>query len=153
MTSPVLRVHFAPQIAVRLKPELPWWAATVRDWQLNGDPDRMFGRDVYNSTNGYSQTWAKHVHVIPSSGQEGYEKWERNSIARNRTSDRLMIYSLSEAKPFEYGILLLALLGDPGGHDRLIRGAAAQERRQLWEDLAYAHQSSGDLPSGTETDG
>lgn len=64
-----------------------------------------------------------------------------------------MVYSFNEAKPFEYGILLLAMLGDPGGHNKLIRGAAAQERRQLWENFAYAHQREGDLPADTETDG
>ncbi len=152
MNSPVLAVHFAPTIAARLSPYLPWWAQAVRDWQLNGDPDRLFGRDVYNHPNGYSQTWAKHVHVVPSPHLAGHEKWENASSAFNRTSDRLMIYSVSEEHPFKYGVLLLALLGDPGGHDKLIKGAAAQENRQLWEDLAYAHQSSGDMPTGTVTE-
>lgn len=152
MTGPVLPVHFAPDIAARLRPDLFWWAETVRDWQLKGDPDRMFGRDVYNHPNGYSQTWARHVHVAPSPHIEGHEKWEKTHSAFNRTSDRLMIYSMDEDQPFKYGVLLLALLGDPGGHDKLIKGAAAQERRELWEDLAYAHQKDGDMPTGTVTE-
>lgn len=63
-----------------------------------------------------------------------------------------MIYSIDTEHPLKYGVLLLALLGDPGGHDRLIKGAAAQERREIWEDLAYAHQKNGDLPEGTITE-
>jgi hypothetical protein len=56
---------------------------------------------------------------------------------------------MDKEHPLKYGVLLLALLGDPGGHAKLINGAEAQEKRQLWENLAFAHQRDGDLPVGT----
>lgn len=88
------------------------------------------------------------MHVVPSPGIQGLNKWESAKRKYDRTSDRLLIYSMS----VEYGVLLLALLGDPNGHDKLTKGAAAQERRQTWENLAHAHQKDGDLPEGTISD-
>lgn len=152
MNQQRLTVHFAPSIAQRLQPHLEWWADAIRSWQSSGDPDQIFGRDAYNHPNGYSATWARHMHVVPSPHLPGLEKWEKTRNPYYRTSDRLLIYSMDEQRPLKYGILLLALLGDPGGHDKLIRGAEAQEKRELWEDLAYAHQKDGDLPEGSVTE-
>lgn len=151
MSQPHLPVHFAPSVAARLQPYLPWWAETIRDWHFQGDPDAMFGRDAYNHPNGYTPTWARHMHVVPSPSQPGTHKWEAARTPHHRTSDRLLVYSMDKEHPLRYGVLLLALLGDPGGHAKLIKGAQAQEMRELWDDLAYAHQTDGDLPEGTIT--
>ena len=152
MSGPVLPVHFAPSIADRVRPDFCWWADAIRNWHYHGDPDRIFGRNAFNHPNGYTPTWAQHMHVVPSPGLPDHWKWENARSPYQRTSDRLMIYSIDTEHPLKYGVLLLALLGDPGGHDRLIKGAAAQERREIWEDLAYAHQKNGDLPEGTITE-
>lgn len=149
MTQQRLEVHFAPSVSKRLEPHLHWWAEAIRGWHFDGDPDAMFGRDVYNHPNGYTATWARHMHVTPSPGQPGMAKWEGTQNPFHRTSDRILVYSLDKEYPLRYGVLLLALLGDPGGHERLIKGAQAQEMRELWDDLAYAHQIDGDLPEGT----
>lgn len=152
MSGPLLPIHFSPGIATRLEPHLPWWANAVRDWHCHGDPDAIFGRDVCNHPDGYTATWARHTHVVPSSQGFERERWEKASTSYRRTSDRLLVYSMDSEYPFKYEVLLLALLGDPGGHARLIKGAQAQEARAIWDNLAYAHQTSGDLPNGTTTE-
>lgn len=48
-------------------------------------------------------------------------------------------------------MLMLALLGDPGGHDKLIKGVAAAQRRNDYERFAFTHQHTGELPPGTES--
>ena len=152
MSGPRLPVHFSPVIAARIRPDFWWWADAIRSWHYQGDPDRIFGRDVGNHPDGYTATWARHMHMVPSPDQPGHAKWENARSTIQRTSDRLLVYSMDPVHPLKYGVLLLALLGDPGGHDRLVKGATAQERRELWEDLAYAHQTDGDMPDGTITE-
>lgn len=156
MSEPEIKVHFAPAIAAKLaNDEFVGWADAIRRWHYEGDPDfgdpdRVFGCIAYNSANGYSPTWARHMHIAPSDAQ-ALERWDRTPRAYLRQSDRLLVLSMNEENPVKYGVLLLALLGDPGGHDLLIKGAAAQERRETWEGLAEAHQVKGTVPEGTVT--
>ena len=64
--------------------------------------------------------------VVPSPDQSGHAKWENARATMQRTSDRLLVYSINPEHPLKYGVLMLAVLGDPGGHDRIQRGLASQ---------------------------
>lgn len=153
-TQPQIQVHFSPAIIARIgKSDTKGWAEALRDWHHKDDPDYNFGRNVSNSR-GVENTWAWHLHMAPdpsTTSEEDLLKWEKTSNSYYRTSDRLLVYSMSQEKPLQYGMLLLALL-DPKGHDMLTKGVAASERRSLWEDLAYTHQMSGNMPDGTLTE-
>lgn len=75
-------------------------------------------------------------------------RWDRIQDAYRRTSDRLLVYSMDSEMPTRYGILLLAFLM-PNGHDLLTYGVNAAQRRADWEDIAYTHQMTGNLPPGS----
>lgn len=148
-----LDVHFSPTIVARVGDDTALWADALRDWFHRNDPDRIFGRDSPNSRTG-TFTWSRHLHVVPSlevAGKAALLKWEQTGNPFHRTSDRLLIYSLSQDAPLVHGLFLIALLGDPGGHQRAFDGATAAGLRELWEDLAYSHQMAGALPSGALT--
>lgn len=76
------------------------------------------------------------------------QRWDNQRNPYNRTSDRLLVYSMDQENPIEYGILLLSFLV-PNGHELLIKGASALQRRSDWEDIAYTHQTNGNVPPGT----
>jgi hypothetical protein len=52
---------------------------------------------------------------------------------------------MEQEHPIQYGILLLAFF-IPNGHDRLTKGVNAAQRRADWEDIAYTHQQTGQMP-------
>ena len=140
-------VHFAPSLIQKIETSsAPNWADALHDWHYLGDPEKNFGRDVSNARDS-TNTWAWHVHMAPED-QNAIEKWDRINLAFRRTSDRLLVYSMDKQVPERYGILLLAFL-TPNGHDQLIRGASAAQRRSDWEDIAYTHQYTGNMPQGT----
>lgn len=149
-----IKVHFSPDIIVRIgNVETNGWASALRDWHHNKDPDRNFGRNVSNGK-GIEKTWAWHMHMAPeeiTASDNELQRWEQTSNAHYRTSDRLIVYSMAQDRPIQFGILLLAFL-DPKGHDLLQKGARASERRELWENIAYTHQVSGKMPDGTFTE-
>lgn len=60
----------------------------------------------------------------------------------------MLVYSMDHAFPDKHGILLLAFLS-PNGHDLLTKGPNAAQRRDDWEDIAYTHQMTGNMPPGT----
>jgi hypothetical protein len=149
-TSPLIAVHFSPQIIKRIgSADTKGWADVIRDWHHYGDSDRNFGRNVSNS-NGVKNTWAWHMHMAPETLNE-QKKWDREKDAYRRTSDRLVVYSMAQDVPMTYGILLLSFL-TPNGHDLLVKGPNAAKRREDWEDIAYTHQATGQMPPGTITE-
>lgn len=143
-----INVHFAPALITKIEPSsAPNWASAIRDWHHLDDPEKNFGRNVSNAAQGQPNTWAWHVHMAPVEPKE-IEKWDNAKNAFNRTSDRLLVYSLDQEMPERYGILLLAFL-TPNGHDLLIKGPNAAQRREDWENIAYTHQFAGNLPPGS----
>lgn len=78
-------------------------------------------------------------------------QWDRERNAYHRTSDRLVVYSMDKGCPIKYGILLLAFLA-PHGHNLLTKGPNAAQRREDWENIAYTHQETGEMPEGTITE-
>lgn len=83
--------------------------------------------------------------------EDALDAWESAKRTIDRTSNRLLIYSMDKDQPQRYGILLLAFLA-PEGHKMLTQGVNALVRHQLWEDIAYTHQMSGKMPTGTITE-
>lgn len=145
-----ISVHFSPSIIQKVgTTDTFGWASAIRSWHHNGDPDKNFGRNVPNSA-GVENTWAWHVHMAPDV-QEEQAQWDRIRDSYRRTSDRLLVYSMDSEMPTRYGILLLAFL-TPNGHDLLTYGANAAQRRADWEDIAYTHQMTGNLPPGSITE-
>lgn len=76
--------------------------------------------------------------------------WDRAQKVYDRTSDRLLVYSMDQDLPTRYGILLLAFL-TPNGHQLLTQGPSASQRREDWENIAYSHQINGFMPPGTQS--
>lgn len=145
-----IKVHFSPGIISKIGTgQTRGWADALRDWHHNNDPDRNFGRNVANSRCA-EHTWAWHLHMSPKSEADLW-KWDIANSAYNRTSDRLLVYSMDKEKPMRFGLLLLAFLA-PDGHYRLINGPSAAQRREDWENIAYTHQMSGNMPDGTITE-
>lgn len=145
MSSSKIGVHFAPHLVISIgKDNLPVWAASLRDWHHNGDPYYDFGRNVSNAK-GVGETYAWHLHLAPASEAE-LLKWEKKTESFHRTSDRIIVYSMSKEHPLKYGILLLEFL-DPNGHAKLKSGPSAE-----WERLAELHQRTGTLPIGSHTE-
>lgn len=94
------------------------------------------------------------MHFAPdekTSSEDELNNWQTTSNAYYRTSDRLIVYSMAKDYPVKYGLLLLAFL-DPKGHNLLTKGPNASERRENWENIAYTHQASGNMPDGTTTE-
>ena len=124
------------------------WAAAVRDWHHNGDPDLYFGRNVSNSA-GVGHTWAWHMHYAPEpSSIEATKVWNWARDEYYRTSNRLVVYSMDKENPMKFGFLMLAFL-QPDGHEQLQAGPSAAARRENWENIAYTHQMTGNIPDGT----
>ena len=142
-------VHFSPDLIAKIGTEVTAeWAAAIREWHHKGDPDWYFGRNVSNSL-GVENTWAWHLHYVPeATSTEAVKKWDRTSNSYYRTSNRLVVYSMDKKDPLKYGFLMLAFL-QPDGHEQLQFGPSAAERRQDWEDIAYTHQMTGNVPDGT----
>jgi len=142
-----ITVHFSPEIIAKVGlADTSGWANAIRDWHHHDDPTRNFGRNVSNSS-GTGNTWAWHMHMAPES-EEDQQRWDRARTPYHRTSDRLLVYSMDQERPVQYGILLLAFL-TPNGHDLLTKGVNAAQRRSDWEDIAYTHQTNGAMPPGT----
>lgn len=136
---PQITVHFSSAIINRIGTgQLADWGNAMRAWFHEGDPDRVFGRDAPNSPQG-TFSFAYHLHMVPSD-EALVQKWELIANPHYRTSDRFIIYSLDRSAPLKYGMYLLDMLGDPGAHQLAFTGPEAQERRELWEDLAWGHQ-------------
>lgn len=154
--SPKIAVHFSPGVLARIPPssdQLRGWTGFFHDWLHNNDPDWVFGRDVSNHPSGRGG-YARHLHMMPSETEENQlltDKWFRTEKPYNRTSDRFIIYSLNKQAPRENGMLILALVGDPGAHKICFRRPDSRQRLQDWEDLAFSHQVHGLLPTGTIT--
>jgi hypothetical protein len=145
-----IKVHFSPDLIAKIgTADTQGWASATRDWHYHGDPDLNFGRNVSNSS-GLENTWAWHMHMAPDAENE-LKRWDRKKNAYHRTSDRLIVYSMEQKNPIPYGILLLAFL-TPNGHDLLTKGVNAAQRRADWEDIAYTHQLTGQMPPGTITE-
>lgn len=151
MSAPQIEVHFSPDMLRNVgESNTSDWVKALRDWHHKGDPDCVFGRNVSNSR-GVELTWAWHLHVVPDEDSpEELRKWDLARKSYDRTSDRLIIYSMEKNNPMKYGMLLLAFL-DPKGHDRLTKGPNAAVQREAWEIIAYTHQISGNMPCGTKT--
>jgi hypothetical protein len=149
VTGQRIKIHFAQSIVARIgTQDLLEWGDVLRAWHHDGDPDRIFGRDSPNSRDG-TPTWAHHLHMVPSTNDAAEAVWLGKSRAFDRTSDRFIIYSLDAAAPLKYGMYLLDLLGDPGAHAKAFTGAQAQERREIWEDIAWNHQMGVYTPAHT----
>lgn len=146
-----ISVHYSPDVLRRIgksQDQLAGWTGIFRAWFHFGDPDLYFGRDVTNNPQG-GFAYARHLHMVPSDETpEVQDEWESHADAHYRTSDRLVIYSLDRQSPYKQGMLILDLVGDPGGHALCFTGAAAKGRLQHWENLAYSHQVGGNLPTG-----
>lgn len=154
MSTPKIGVHFSPEIIAKIGTgDTAGWADALRDWHHNGDQNFNFGRNVSNGKSS-EHTWAWHLHFAPdenTSTKAELQRWQQTSNDYHRTSDRLIVYSMAKDQPIKYGILLLAFL-DPKGHDLLTSGPGAAERRENWENIAYTHQVSGNMPDGTITE-
>jgi len=149
VSAPRIKIHFSQSIVKRIgTQDLQEWGDVLRAWHHDRDPDRIFGRDSPNSKDG-TPTWANHLHMVPSTNPAEEATWLATSRAFDRTSDRLIIYSLDKAAPLKYGMYLLDLLGDPGAHAKAFTGAQAQERREIWEDIAWNHQMGVYSPAHT----
>ena len=145
----IISVHFSPEIIAKIgTADTHGWTSAIRDWHHNGDPIKNFGRNVPNSR-GVENTWAWHVHMAPETDAE-IDAWDGARKAYDRTSNRLLVYSMDQDLPTRYGILLLAFLA-PKGHELLTKGSSASQRREDWENIAYSHQISGFMPPGTVT--
>ena len=143
-------VHFSPEILNKIGlADTKGWACAIRDWKHRDNPDLNFGRYVSNSS-GVENTWAWHMHMAPES-ENDLRRWDRELRPYHRTSDRLLVYSMADERPMQYGILLLAFL-TPNGHNLLTKGPNAAQRRDDWENIAYTHQATGQMPAGTFTE-
>lgn len=150
ISQQLITVHFSPEIIKKIGTgDTKGWASAFRDWHHNGDPEKNFGRNVPNSR-GSENTWAWHLHMAPDEAKD-LALWDKAKKAYDRTSDRLIVYSLANDQPLTHGILLLAFLS-PKGHQLLTQGASALERQARWEDIAYTHQIRGTVPPGTITE-
>jgi hypothetical protein len=128
VNRPKIGVHFSPDLIAKIGTEVTAdWAAAIREWHHNGDPDWYFGRNVSNSI-GVGDTWAWHMHYAPeNTSTEAVEKWNKERVPYRRTSDRLVIYSMDKKDPLKYGFLMLAFL-QPDGHKQLQFGPSASQR-------------------------
>lgn len=142
-----ISVHFSPAIIKGIgAASTAEWSSAIRDWHHLGDPDKSFGRNVPNSP-GVEDTWAWHVHMAPEADAD-IDIWDGAKKTYDRTSNRLLVYSMDKELPTRYGILLLAFLA-PKGHELLTKGVNASQRREDWENIAYSHQMNGYMPPGT----
>lgn len=149
-----ISIHFAPAVLQRISrhpDQLKGWAGLIHDWYHNGDPDRIFGKNVSNHPLGLA-SYAWHMHMVPSEKDPDKGKivrWESAKEVRHRTSDRLLIYSLDRKAPYKYGFLFLDLVGDPGGHRICFEQPSSPALLQMWSNIGYTHQVGGVLPPGT----
>ena len=153
----VLRAHFDPELAEKIGSleELQELAALVREWKVIDDLGRIatqdhwfFGRDKPNRpVSGNMVSFAFHVHLRPFD-LVARATWDQqadneHSTPYERTSDRVAIYSLKHAEPFA-GLLMLDIVGDPGGHDICYRENPVYARLlRNWDRVADRHQDVG----------
>lgn len=151
MTGQVITVRFSPEIIRRIgRADTQGWTDVIRSWHHGGDRNLNFGRNVPNS-GGSENTWAWHVHMAPDSNtakEQEMQRWDEKERPYDRTSNRLLVYSMDQENPIKYGILLLSFLV-PNGHELLTKGPNASQRREDWENIAYTHQMTGNVPPGT----
>lgn len=157
-----LSVHVAPSVlrrfqaadAVNWKLAVDQLVNDVRVWKVLGTNGKIttvttlaFGRDRSNNRDDFAFTW--HAHLEPSTKNDRKE-WAAiaatGATAFDRTSDRLMVYSLAEDSP-KYGCLILGIFGDPGGHR--IFDPSYDKIRPKWEIASEKHQKDGLLPVDT----
>jgi hypothetical protein len=153
----VLRVHFDPQLARKIGSleDLQELAALVREWKVIDDLGRIatqdhwfFGRDKPNRpVSGNTVSFAFHVHLQPVDpvARAAWDEQadDERSTPYERTSDRVAVYSLKHADP-SAGLLLLDIVGDPGGHDIFDRENPVYARLlRVWDRVADRHQDVG----------
>jgi hypothetical protein len=152
-----LSVHFNPDLAEKIGSleDLQEIAALVREWKVIDDLGRIatqdhwfFGRDKPNHpVSGNAVSFAFHVHLRPSNPVDR-EAWDQRAdderlTPYERTSDRLAVYSLKHADP-SAGVLLLDIVGDPGGHAIFNRVDPVYARLlRAWDRAADRHQDVG----------
>ena len=92
-------------------------------------------------------SFAFHVHLQPFDPVArvawNQQADDERSTPYERTSDRVAVYSLKHAEP-SAGLLLLDIVGDPGGHDIFDRGNPVYARLlRDWDRVADRHQDVG----------
>jgi hypothetical protein len=157
LVAAVLRVHVDPELAKKIGSleDLQELAALVREWKVVDDLGRIatqdhwfFGRDKPNRpVSGNAVSFAFHVHLQPfepvARAAWDQQADDERSTPYERTSDRVAVYSLKHAEP-SAGLLLLDIVGDPGGHDIFDRGNRVYARLlRVWDRVADRHQDVG----------
>ena len=153
----VLRVHFDPDLADKIGSleDLQELAALIREWKVIDERGQIatqdhwfFGRDKPNNpVRGNTASSVFHVHLRPFD-PAACEVWDMQAdderlTPYERTSDRLAVYSLKHAEP-SAGLLLLDIVGDPGGHAIFNRDDPVYARLlRAWDRAAYRHQDVG----------
>lgn len=152
-----LSVHFDPDLAKKIGSleDLQEIASLIREWKVIDDFGRIatqdhwfFGRDKPNHpVSGNAFSFAFHVHLRPFDPADR-EVWDQRAdderlTPYERTSDRLAVYSLKHADP-SAGLLLLDIVGDPGGHAIFNREDPVYARLlRAWDRAADRHQDVG----------
>jgi hypothetical protein len=152
-----LSVHFDPELARKIgsRADLQELASLIREWKVIDAQGRIatqdhwfFGRDKPNRpVSGNKVSFAFHVHLRPFDPVDlaaWYQQAEdEHATPYGRTSDRLAVYSLKHADPAA-GLLLLDIVGDPGGHAIFDRDHPVYARLlRAWDRAAYRHQDTG----------
>ncbi|RZA30485.1 MAG: hypothetical protein EOP02_01390 [Proteobacteria bacterium] len=160
-------MHVVPELARKIdsSEDLQEIATLIREWKIIDNLGRIatqdhwfFGRDKLNNpVSGRTASFAFHVHLRPFD-PVACATWDQQAdderlTSYARTSDRLAVYSLKHAEP-SAGILLLDIVGDPGGHAIFNREDPVYTRLlRAWDRAAYRHQDVGlgALPAGVLT--
>lgn len=150
-------MHFNPELAKKIGSleDLQEITSLIREWKVIDDLGQIathdhwfFGRDKPNRpVSGKVVSFAFHVHLQPSDPVEQFA-WDQKANDEHltpyeRTSDRVAVYSLKHAEP-SAGLLLLDIVGDPGGHDIFDRENPVYTRLlRDWDRAADRHQDVG----------
>lgn len=153
----MLSVHVDPALAKKIGSleDLQEIASLIREWKVIDNPGRIatqdhwfFGRDKpNNAVRDNAVSFASHVHLRPFD-PVACAAWDRQAddarlTPYERTSDRLAVYSLKHAEP-SAGLLLLDIVGDPGGHAIFNRADPVYARLlRAWDRAADRHQDVG----------
>lgn len=111
-----------------------------RDWKL-GHPDHsyFFARESLPAK-GY---YLCHAHMVPINTPHELTLWNLHwRLHRRRTSDRYVLYAQGGQA---HGILLIAIINDPGAHD--LWAASSKEKLAVFEHIAEQFCIFGQLPS------
>lgn len=152
-----LSVHFDPDLAKKIGSleDLQEIASLIREWKVIDDRGQIatqdhwfFGRDKPNNpVRGNAISFAFHAHLRPFDPAAS-TLWDQQAADERltpyeRTSDRLAVYSLKHAEP-SAGLLLLDIVGDPGGHAIFNREDPVYARLlRAWDRAADRHQDVG----------